>query len=155
MKALDAGTSIVVCPGGAQEVIYMEKDEEIILYIKSRFGLVKLALETGTPIVPSFCFGQRKTYSFWVPQHAGLQKVCRKFGFVPVMFFGYFGLPLPPPKPAELALVTGHPIAVPQVSDPSPELLQQYQRLLIAEMERIFEDNKVVHGMGACSLKII
>jgi hypothetical protein len=155
VKALDDGKSIVICPGGAQEVAFMESEKEIILYIKSRFGLVKLALENGTPVVPSFCFGQRKTYSFWVPQHAGLQRMSRKLGFIPVVFFGYFGLPFAPPKPAELALVYGTPIKMPRIEKPSSEDLQKYQTIMITEIERIFEENKVLHGMGDCTLKVI
>jgi 2-acylglycerol O-acyltransferase 2 len=155
VKALDAGKSVVICPGGAQEVAYMESDDEIILFIKSRFGLVKLALQSGTPIIPSFCFGQRKTYSFWVPRHEGMQRLCRKFGFIPVVFFGYFGIPLAPPKPAELALVCGAPIQVPKIDNPTKEDLQKFQTILITEMERIFEENKALHGMGDCCLKII
>lgn len=155
VKALKEDHSIVICPGGAQEVTYMKKNTEIILYIKSRFGLVKLALETGTPMVPSFCFGQRQTYSFWVPQHTGLQKMCRQFGFIPVFFFGYFGIPFAPPKPAELVLVTGSVIRVPQIETPTKADLEKYQEVLIKELERIFEENKSLHGMGDCSLKII
>ena len=153
---LNSGDSVVLCPGGAQEVAYMENENDIILYIKSRLGIVKLALESGTPIVPSFCFGQRKAFSFWVPQlpeHA--QKFCRKLGFLPVMFFGYFGMPLAPPKPANLALVVGAPILMPQLNNPTAEDLQKYHAVVVKEYERIFEEYKHLHGMEHCTLKIV
>lgn len=47
---VSTGHSPVVCPGGAQEVTYLDSDQEMILYLRSRFGLVKLACQYGETI---------------------------------------------------------------------------------------------------------
>lgn len=62
MKALlDDGNSVVLIPGGIREIQKMRPDVEVA-FLKNRYGFVKLAIQTGTPIVPAFVFGQSDTY---------------------------------------------------------------------------------------------
>lgn len=155
VNSLDRGYSVAVCPGGAQEAAYMENDKEIVLFLKSRMGLVKLCLENGTPLIPSFCFGQRKIFDYWVPPFKPLHSFCRQYGYVPVFFFGYFGLPFGPPKPTPLTVVVGKPIEIPLIENPTKENLEVYHGKLLSAIENIFEENKAAHGMADCTLRII
>lgn len=154
-KLLSSGQSPVVCPGGAQEVIYLESHDEYNLFLRKRFGLVKLAMQYGVPIIPSFTFGQRATYDFWVPKNKFIHSIGRKIGFIPMVFFGAFGLPFGPPKSKQLTLVIGKPIEVPKIDDPNQDQLESYQGKLILAFEDIFERFKGEHGMTHVKLNII
>jgi diacylglycerol O-acyltransferase 2, plant len=155
LDSLKRGYSVAVCPGGAHEVAYMEKDNEIVLYMKSRYGLVKLCLETGTPLIPSFCFGQRKIYNYWVPKNKTLQVFCRKLGFMPLYFTGYFGIPFAPPKSLPITVVVGKPITIPKVENPTEEQMHEYHDLLVQSITDIFESHKAANGMEDCSIRIV
>ena len=48
-----------------------------------------------------FSFGLRQTFSFWAPKSRWLLRMGRMLGFLPMMFFGMWGLPLGPPKPCQ------------------------------------------------------
>lgn len=63
----------------------MENHNETVLFLKNRFGLVKLAFQYGIPLVPSFTFGQRVSYDFWVPKSKLIHSIGRKVGFIPIM----------------------------------------------------------------------
>lgn len=49
---LKEGKSVVVCPGGVQECLYMENDENSeTVYLKKRLGFVRMAMQHGVPLV--------------------------------------------------------------------------------------------------------
>jgi 2-acylglycerol O-acyltransferase 2 len=105
---LRRGVSPVLCPGGVQEVTLMQHDKECVLYLKSRLGFVKLAMQQGVPIIPAFSFGLRKTFDCWLPRSKFVQDIGRKIGFLPLVFFGVGGLPYSPGKPVAYTTVVRH-----------------------------------------------
>ena len=152
---LQTGYSPAVCSGGAHEVVYMQNNKEVILYLRKRVGLVKLAMKHGTPIIPSFAFGQRKLYDFYVPNIPVVHRFCRKIGFVPLIFSGVFSIPFGPPKPSPITVVIGASISIPKHANPSEESLQEYENKIITALEDIFETHKEAYGMHDYVLKII
>lgn len=98
IRMIKSGISPVICPGGVQEVTLMENDHECVLYLKSRLGFVKLAIQQGTPIIPVFSFGLRNTFDCWLPKNKWVQKMGRQVGFMPLIFFGMWSLPFSPGK---------------------------------------------------------
>lgn len=148
------GYSPVICPGGMQEVFLMETPDECVLFLKNRGGIVKLALQSGVPIVPSFAFGQRGAYRFWIPRSTFLKTIGRKIGFLPMIFFGLANLPLSQPSPCPLSVVVGAPIPVEKDENPSAEKIQKVLDELLAAYTRIFEQNKDRFGMSYVTLRI-
>lgn len=98
-KMLANKISPVLCPGGVQEVLLMENDSECVLFLKSRMGFVKLAMQNDAALVPVFSFGLRNMFSFWAPKSKFVKSIGRQIGFLPMLFFGMWGVPFGPAKP--------------------------------------------------------
>jgi len=153
IKIMEKGQTPAICPGGVKEVSYLTTHDakEIIIHLRSRLGIVKLAAQFGVPIIPAFTFNQRKTLDFWCPQTPWIHQIARKMGFMPLIFFGLFGIPIGPPKPANLSMVVGSPIPVRKMTleemEQNIDELKVYNQLLVDAVERIFEENKAMFDM--------
>lgn len=89
-KLLNMG-SVAVVVGGIAEMFMVRKDREEIL-LRGRKGLIRTAIETGTPIVPVYCLGGSQILSFGPTFLKALSRRLRtSIGFV----FGRLGLPIP------------------------------------------------------------
>lgn len=157
VKMLNNGISPIICPGGVQEVTMMEREDECVLFLKSRFGFVKLALKHGVAIVPVFSFGLRNSYNYIVPKGDFMLNLARKIGFLPMAFFGVWGAPLGPAKPCDYTNVIGKPIAIPKIAEENitEELILKYHTQFLEAMTALYERHKAEHGMGDVSLRII
>ena len=58
---LEEGDNLAVIPGGVKEMNYV-KDRMIIVHLSGRKGIFRLALETGTPLVPVLSYGENELY---------------------------------------------------------------------------------------------
>ncbi|CAK0838104.1 unnamed protein product, partial [Prorocentrum cordatum] len=145
-RLLDKGISCSLIPGGVSEVALLDKgsDNDIYLFLKSRLGFVKIALEKGCPIVPAFCFGILDAYSWWIPPGKLTQTIGRKTGFLPMVYFGAFGVPLSITEdPVPLTVVVGEPIhgpplpTAPSGCEPGTALSEQQKEALKSEVDAI------------------
>jgi 2-acylglycerol O-acyltransferase 2 len=152
---LKSGVSVIICPGGVTEVALKENEDECVLFLKSRLGFVKLALQFGLPIVPVFSFGLHNAYSAWIPKSKTAKWLAKKVGFMPMIFFGVYGIPYGPAKPCKLANVIGVPIKCPKIEEPSEEDIKKYHAIYLVEIERIYEAYKKDFGMENIKLRIV
>jgi len=137
-------------------VLHIESPDEVVLYLKNRLGFVRLAMVHGVPIVPIFAFGLKQCFDFaTIPKSGLLARFSRAMGFVPVIFYGVWGLPFGPCKPCDLVNVVGRPIEVPKAVNPSDEEVRVYLDRYIVEITRLFETYKEQHGMGQYHLKVL
>lgn len=152
---LKSGTSVNICAGGVQEIQYWGEDKELVLFLRSRLGVTKLALTHGVCLVPALTFGLKRTYDCWIFKHPVLVKLGRSIGFFPMLFTGLFGVPFGQPKPAPLVSVIGTPIHVPLIANPTSEDIQKYHDILLAAYEKLYDNNKAAHGMEDVILRIV
>lgn len=141
------------------------------IILNKRKGFLRLALVTGTPIVPVFVFGESELYYQvcqppnsqslkLTQQHIGhatqisnprgsrLRKVQDKFlslfKFSPPIIFGVgvWGCPVGIlPRAVPLHVVTGTPIAVPLNPEPTDDDVLRLQRTYRAALEKLYTDH--------------
>lgn len=158
LGALEENKSIVIIPGGVQEVALMDpmKPDQLKLYLKKRKGFVKLALKTGTPIIPAFAFHQDDCFGFWLPRGRLPTQFARFVGFMPVFFWGRFGIPLGIPRPRKIHVVVGQTINIPCEGEKvSAETVDKFHALFLKELEALFERHKENDGYGDRKLDIL
>lgn len=127
---------------------------ERTLFLRTRFGFTKLALNSGASIVPVYTFNQDKCFDFAISTNKFLVGLGRKVGFLPLLFFGFAGIPLGPPKPVALTVVIGKPIKIPKIEKPTKEDIAKYHELFVASVEKLYNDNRAAYGLSNIALRI-
>mmetsp|Transcript_21293 Transcript_21293/g.51448 ORF Transcript_21293/g.51448 Transcript_21293/m.51448 type:complete len:371 (-) Transcript_21293:203-1315(-) len=109
LRRLHSGESFTFNPGGVQEVLMTnpQNPNDVILYLKKRKGFVKLALSTGSPIVTTFGFNLDGSYGHWFPRNALVERISRRMGVVPLVFWGRWCIPFGIPNPQKIHIVIG------------------------------------------------
>jgi 1-acyl-sn-glycerol-3-phosphate acyltransferase len=120
------------------------------LILKNRKGFVRMALQTGTSLVPVFSFGENDLFfSMPNPKNSMLRRFQEKFkkwsNFGLPMFWGRgifnysFGI-LPHRKP--IHTVIGKPIEVIKIEEPTNEQVNQLHAKYIEELVHLFDEHK-------------
>ena len=154
---LKRGESFAFVPGGVQEVIMLDKanPDDVILFLRSRKGFIKLALSTGSPIVPVFGFNLDGSYGYWFPKHPYIEKLARTIGFLPLIFWGRWFIPFGIPNPRKISVVIGPAIDVPKMEETDQDVIDKYHSIFLEELEALYERHKNEAGYGNRKLKII
>jgi 2-acylglycerol O-acyltransferase 2 len=84
--------SVALVPGGIAEMFITSPDYEAIK-LQGRKGFVRIAVETGTPIVPVYHFGNSLLFRWIAP--GWLERWARKLRVAVGYTAGRFGTPLP------------------------------------------------------------
>ncbi|XP_073978557.1 uncharacterized protein isoform X2 [Rhodnius prolixus] len=143
------GRAVCLVVGGSAEAMISYPGTHRII-AKNRKGFIKLALTTGSDLVPVYSFGETDLYNQWIfPENSLLYKIqqaVRKFtGIAPVLFLGrgifqnHFGL-LPYQKP--INMVVGKPIVVEKVINPTKNEINDLHERFIQELIALFEEHK-------------
>ncbi|KAK7580555.1 hypothetical protein V9T40_001184 [Parthenolecanium corni] len=145
---------IIVVPGGASEIQYTKPGS--IYTIIRRKGFVRLALATGTPIVPVFTFGEINTWTklFIISIGEPVRSIVRRIFKCPV------DVPIPLgrvllPKKIPVNTVVGAPILVPKAENPSKELIDEYYNMFYRALQDLFEKYKYDHDIAGGKAKLI
>jgi len=135
-KALE-NNSITVAPGGMREMLY--KDSTIL---SKRRGIFKMALETGTPLVPIISKGEEGLYSIievpsWIQDFLGKYDVCvgiPNYKSV-VKMLSLLANPLKDP----VVSVIGTPLAVERVELPSEAQISELRERYILSLKALYK----------------
>eukprot|EP00096_Caligus_rogercresseyi_P004448 TRINITY_DN18712_c0_g1_i1.p1 TRINITY_DN18712_c0_g1~~TRINITY_DN18712_c0_g1_i1.p1 ORF type:complete len:355 (+),score=38.84 TRINITY_DN18712_c0_g1_i1:76-1140(+) len=154
------GLMNVLIVGGALEAMDLRHDANSLkLYLKNRKGFIKMAIRTGSDLIPTFTFGENKLYHQF--EHPTLKRVQLAFerfsGFVPLIFNGRgifqysFGF-LPVRTP--LHVVIGRPIPLKLDPEPTREAVQEVHRIYIKELKELYEKYNPIYGDPNVKLEI-
>ena len=153
---LKNNTSLAIVLGGAAEVQFLDDPNDYNVIVDKRYGFFKLAIQNGVDIVPVFTFGENGVHDVTQIKNPMLksiqQYIKKKFGFLPILFSGSFGL-LPHRVP--LTTVLGRPISVDKILNPTPRHVKSLQTLYKEELTRIFQKYQPIYGKEIKSLNFV
>ncbi|KAK6154057.1 hypothetical protein DH2020_013696 [Rehmannia glutinosa] len=109
-----------------------------IAYLQKRRGFVRIAMETGKPLVPVFCFGQHS---------------CPSFGLVIALSRWSQSSPLPFKHP--MHVVVGRPIVVKKNPQPTAEEVAEVHAQFLEALQDLFERHKARVGYADLQLRIL
>ncbi|KAH8258262.1 hypothetical protein KR038_008752 [Drosophila bunnanda] len=141
--------AVAILVGGAQEAMDSYPGQ-YILTLKKRKGFVKMAIRTGSSIVPTFSFGEVDIYDQVANPPESLlrrfQNVFKKFtGISPLLpkgrgMFNYsFGIL---PHRRRIVQVVGSPIEVVKSDQPDAAYVDQIHGEVMKALEKMFEEHK-------------
>uniref|UniRef100_A0A7S1R5E7 Acyltransferase n=1 Tax=Alexandrium catenella TaxID=2925 RepID=A0A7S1R5E7_ALECA len=145
--ALRQGSSVCVFPGGISEMVRTGGAcEQLVL--NNRKGVIKLALEHGTPIVPVYVFGQTILWGQF-PLPGWVERLSRRLRASLFIPFGRFGTLIPRKIP--LLYCVGAPIALPKMGHPATDHLVQDQidsahRAVVDSVRELYDFYKGMYG---------
>lgn len=145
---------VVLLVGGAREALSAHPGN-YTLVLKSRKGFVRLAMESGASLVPTFSFGEVDMYEQAKNSHDSVLRHVQDFllpytGFSLPLFrgrgiFNYsFGL-LPYRRP--INTVVGEPIHVDQILQPTDVQVNELHERYTRALTDLFEANKAKFGV--------
>jgi hypothetical protein len=128
-----------------------------LAWVKERKGIVKIALTTGTPLVPVFGFGHSKLWRIITDPFGILEKISLALNVSVTPFCGRpFGLlPFGPPFREPVLMAFGEPIIVPKIKEPSQEQIDEYHHKFMESMVEAFETHKTAYGCPEKKLKFV
>ena len=146
--------------GGVAEARETQPDH-VKIVLKNRYGFVRMALKTGSFLVPVFTFGENELYSKEVysiyrevnllfKMDRELSKNFLKFAYWKRIFYEMFNHMkfvlislLVPWKRTPLTTVVGKPIKVNnKIENPSDDEIKDLHQIYMSELEKLFQENK-------------
>ncbi|XP_073918798.1 diacylglycerol O-acyltransferase 2-like protein 6 isoform X2 [Castor canadensis] len=152
------GNAVVIVVGGAAEALLCHPGATTLV-LKNRKGFVKVALNTGAYLVPSYSFGENEVYNQETfPEGTWLrfiQRTCQKIGKTVLRLNlctfhgrgftrGSWGF-LPFNQP--ITTVVGEPLPIPRIKNPDKETVDKYHALYISALRKLFDQHKVEYGL--------
>lgn len=138
-KTMESGTNISFVPGGFEEATLTCNDRDRV-FIKSRKGFIKYALQYGYKVYPIFSFGENRTYHIF-NIFENFRLFLNKIKIPACLFYGkFFFYPIPH---SIKKTVVGNPLVLPIIKDPKNDEVDYYHSLYIKALQEVYDRHKV------------
>jgi hypothetical protein len=145
-KVLIDGYSLSVCPGGMREMLpFAAAPADMRIILKKRRGIFKMALETGTPLVPVLSFGEHKLYECvgipdWIQNALEPYDMCIPIPTVRsvMKWFGLLSNPLKDP----VTTVVGEPVLVEKIESPTEKDIIELRERYIKSLKQMYKKER-------------
>uniref|UniRef100_A0A5S6R0K4 diacylglycerol O-acyltransferase n=1 Tax=Trichuris muris TaxID=70415 RepID=A0A5S6R0K4_TRIMR len=154
----EGGNALVIVAGGAEEALVSQPDTHRIV-LRKRKGFVKVAIQYGTALVPSYSFGEVDIFRQLKNEEGStLRRIQNAIGniftFTTPLFYGRGALGLrfgfiPFQRP--ICTVVGCPIEIEKNENPTDEELSRVHDRYVSELLTLFEEHKSSFDMFSCS----
>lgn len=151
-KTTAAGTCVGIVPDGIAGIFKTKETDEVV-YLKNRKGLAKLALRTGTPILPAYSIGNTAVFDAWFDSFGVMEWLSRKAQASIFVYWGRFGLPLP--RRVNITMLFGRPIMVDKVAEPTDEQIDALHEQYLNQIHRLFDTHKAALGWGHKTIRFV
>lgn len=153
-KAGRSPRHLFILPGGIAEIFTSTPGKNIVIF-KERKGLIKLALETGTLLIPCYVFGASDVFHNFSTGEGILSKLGRKYRIGGTMFFGHFGLPIPFSPRMTMCFADPLPVVKWTGEGPIPnEMVDALHTEYIQALIDLFEKYKAAAGHPTAVLEV-
>lgn len=132
--SLKEGSCAVVVDGIAG--MYVNEPTKEMVKFSGRKGFIRAAVETGTPIIPVYQFGNSQMLKL-LPK--SLEHIARKWKCAMGLIVGRYGLPIP--KRITVMSVLGEAIPVEKIDKTDPrfnQVVDEVQQKVCDEIQRVY-----------------
>ncbi|ETM42826.1 hypothetical protein L914_11590, partial [Phytophthora nicotianae] len=145
LKFMRRDQNVSIIPGGFEEATLYQRGKHR-LYLKKRFGFIKIALQHGYNVHPVYTFGEEYTYhAFSYLQSLRLQ--LNRLRIPGTIFFGEASCFYMPRNDIDLITVVGKPLRFPRIEHPTKEDVQKYQAQYVEALKGLFDSYKGVYAV--------
>jgi len=146
--------TVAIIPGGFSEAVYLNAHPTIEYnYVDQRLGFVRLAIEHGIDIIPSYTYGLNDMYKTWSWNRQWRAVKAQAWGLPMVVWTGpYGGWVSNNPFTEDVTVVTFDPFPA---SKYTLDQVQQAHADYLTYLERCFESRKAEAGAANKTIKFI
>ncbi|TPX52300.1 hypothetical protein CcCBS67573_g09902 [Chytriomyces confervae] len=140
----ETGRALFIAVGGAEEFLLMEPGTMDLVILK-RKGFVKMAMTTGTSLVPVITFGENDYVNrIDTPFTRTLAKMTQRVAhFVFPVFEGRWGTAFP--RRSRLTTVVGEPLHTELIENPTDEEVTAFHAKYLACLQGLYDQYKDVY----------
>ncbi|ETP40816.1 hypothetical protein F442_11908 [Phytophthora nicotianae P10297] len=144
-KVLRSGQNVCLMPGGFEEATLYERGKHRV-YIKQRYGFIKLALQYGYKVHPVYTFGEEYAYHIF-PYLVKFRLKLNEFKMPGVLFFGRPECFYLPRTDVDLITVVGKPLILPRIEHPTKKVIREYHGKYVTALQELFDRYKGVYAV--------
>jgi 1-acyl-sn-glycerol-3-phosphate acyltransferase len=125
---------VTIMPGGSREAFKSSRERYRLMW-KRRKGFVRLAIQTGTPIIPAVCIGNDELYQVFFDGYESSERIYGKEALLPITLPVGLG---PLPLPAKLTHYVGKPIRfryTPEDAEDPKKVDRLHRRVVVATQD--------------------